>query len=360
MQPLASYMSINRRSVLWGITAPLTAATLQACANPPHKPSHKAQSRTQGSTSASNIFEAFDDRFYKLVDTTQSFETLGQGYGWSEGPTWDSQRQALYFTDVPGNIAYKWQAGAGVTEFLNPSGAQGLTGFREVGANGLLYNRFGKLLICNHGKRAVQIMDIDTKTRTTLVSNFEGQALNSPNDLIESANGDIYFTDPPYGLEGLNGSPLKELPHNGVYKLAKSGQVSLISDALTFPNGIALSPDEKTLYVAQSDPKAMHIYRCNLTQKNAPLELWIDLAPYADNTNPGLPDGMAVDIDGHIFATGPGGIFVISAQGVVLGRIKTGKASANCTFGEDGHSLFITNHDRLRKLRVTTRGLGWA
>lgn len=305
------------------------------------------------------VYDVFDERFHEFIDIRQTFKIIGEGYKWSEGPTWDRKRGALYFTDVPSNIAYEWRAGTKVKEFLNPSGAAGLSGFREAGANGLLYNRSGKLLICNHGKRAIQEMDIETKQRKTLISKFKGKAFNSPNDLIESKAGDIYFTDPPYGLEGLDESPLKELSYNGVYKLTRDGRVTLLADTLTFPNGVALSPDEKTLYISQSDPNAIHIYKLDLNSINSKPELWVDLSSYANQDSPGLPDGMAVDINGNIFATGPGGIFIITPLGEILGRIKTGKGSANCAFGEDGQTLFITNHDRVIKLRTMTLGLAW-
>lgn len=337
-------MSITRRSVLLASTLLLSACT---------------ESRSKNENFETEVYETFDKKFHEVIDKSQSFDVIGKGYKWSEGPTWDRKRGALYFTDVPSNIAYEWRPGTDVKEFLNPSGAAGLVGFREAGANGLLYSRSGKLLIANHGERAIQEMDIETKQRRNLTSKFKGLAFNSPNDLFESKAGDIYFTDPPYGLEGLDSSPLKELSHNGVYKLSRDGEVTLLADTLTFPNGVALSPDEETLYITQSDPSAIHIYTLDLTVLNPTPKLWIDLSSYSNSANPGLPDGMAVDTNGNIYATGPGGIFVITPAGKVLGRIKTGKASANCAFGEDGQTLFITNHDRVMKLRTKAHGLAW-
>ena len=337
-------MLITRRSVLLASTL-----LLANCKSPVQKIKIRN----------TEVYEVFDDKFYDLIDINQSFDVIGQGYSWCEGPTWDRSRNVLYFTDVPGNIAYEWRAGADVKEFLNPSGAANLTGFREAGANGLLYSRSGKLLICNHGERAIQEMDLATKQRKTLVSAFKEKSFNSPNDLVESEAGDIYFTDPPYGLEGLDESPLKELTYNGVYKLSSQGKIKLLANNLTFPNGIALSPDEKTLYIAQSDPAAIHIYALDLTSQNPKPELWLDLSSYSNEANPGLPDGMAIDEKGNVFATGPGGIFVISPEGKILGRIKTGKASANCAFVEIGSTLFITNHDRVVKLQTKTLGLAW-
>ncbi len=341
---------MNRRRVLLGVTV-----FLSAC-----------QSNTQTITASSpkdnssilDAFDAFSPQFFKLIDSSASLTVLGKGYGWSEGPAWDKSRGQLYFTDVPGNTAYVWKPGQEVKTFLSPSGAI-VEGFREPGANGLFYSRSGRLILCNHGKRGLESLDLDSKARTSLTNNYQGQAYNSPNDVVEAITGDLYFTDPPYGLEGLDNSPLKEQAHNGVYHLGENGQVKQVISDLTFPNGIALSPDERWLYVAQSDPKAMHIYRLDLTQPNAQKELFVDLAPYAASGLPGLPDGMVIDDKGHLFATGPGGVFIIAPTGEVLGRIKTGKGSANCTFGEDGSVLFITNHDRLVKIQTLTRGLAW-
>ena len=303
--------------------------------------------------------ETFDNRMLDIIDPAQSLDVLSSGYGWSEGPVWDKARGQLYFTDVPGNTAYVWSSGTGTEVFLEPSGASvgHGEGFREPGANGLLMGQDGRLLICNHGKRVVEAMDITTGDRVTLVESYDGKAFNSPNDLIQASNGDIFFTDPPYGLEGLNESPLKEMPVNGVYKLAPDGNVVRLLDDMTFPNGIALSQDEAWLYVSQSDPDAPLIRRISLKGTFTD-EAWFDAAPYIAD-GPGLPDGLAVTTNGLVFATGPGGVFVLTQEGEALGRINLGRASANCTFGEDGQSLFIAAHDRLMRVRTKVKGLGW-
>jgi len=324
---------INRRHVLVGATL-----AISACQN---------TSLTSLATPKTSIFDSFSPKFFDFIDPQASLSVLGEGYGWSEGPAWDKARGQLYFTDVPGNTAYVWKEGQGVKTFLSPSGAI-VEGFREPGANGLFYSRDGRLILCNHGKRGIESLDLGNQARTLLTNRYNGKSYNSPNDVVEAKNGDLYFTDPPYGLEGLDASPLKEQPHNGVYHRSKNGVVSLVIDDLTFPNGVALSPDERWLYVAQSDPKAMHIYRLDLT------------LPFAGPDLPGLPDGMVIDEKGYLFATGPGGVFIIAPDGEVLGRIKTGKGSANCTFGEEGSTLFITNHDRLVKIPTLTRGLAWS
>jgi len=247
-----------------------------------------------------------------------------------------------------------------VEAFLNPSGAADVEGFREPGANGLLYNSDDSLFLCNHGKRSVEKLDLQTLERQTLADYYFGQKFNSPNDLIVSKSGDIFFTDPPYGLTDLDASPIKELVHNGVYKLANDGAVYLMIDDMSFPNGVVLSPDEQSLFVTQSDPDKPHLYKLDLTQPGADKTLFFDFTPFMGDSFPGLPDGMVVDKSGNLFVTGPGGIFVITPDGTALGRILTGKASANCTFGEDGSVLFITNHDRLIKLQTKTQGLSWS
>lgn len=301
--------------------------------------------------------DIYNDALTGYLDPAAKLETLGTGYQWSEGPTWDGARKRLYFTDVPQNTAYMWEADKGVRVFLERSGASSdaLAGFREPGANGLLMASAGDLLICNHGKRAIEAMNLQTGRRTTLAKTYRGQRFNSPNDIVQARNGDLYFTDPPYGLEGLNSSPLKEMTANGVYHLRPDGGIRQVASDMTFPNGIALSPDEAYLYVSQSDPDAPLIRRIRLADGEVD-PIWFDAKPFTQDGS-GLPDGMVVSATGHVFATGPGGIYVITPEGEALGRIKLDRAAANCTFGEDGRSLFITAHDRLLRIRTRARGM---
>lgn len=318
----------------------------------------------QTPASADIVIERFDAALDDLVDPNAQLETLGGGFTWSEGPTWDGDRGCLYFTDVPGNRAYRWTRDAGVEVFLDPSGipAGEAEGFREPGANGLWYAGGGQLLVCNHGTRSVERLDLASGQRTALASGFSGEPFNSPNDLVPGADGALYFTDPPYGLEGLDASPLKRQDANGVYRLAPSGAVSRLVADMTFPNGIGLSPDGRHLYVAQSDPAAP-VIRCFALLADGGVEeagLWFDATALSGPDQPGLPDGMAIDRHGNLFATGPGGVLVISPDGICLGRIRTGRATANCAFGEDGSTLFMTAHDRLMRLETRTRGLAWS
>ncbi|KCZ57202.1 hypothetical protein HY29_00320 [Hyphomonas beringensis] len=305
--------------------------------------------------------EILDKSARDLISPGARLDVLASGYTWSEGPVWDRKRRCLYFSDVPENTCWKWTEDEGATVFLRPSGAPAdeTNGFREPGANGLAISHDGRLLICNHGRRAVQSMDIDTKQRTTLVSAYDGKPLNSPNDVVEASDGTLFFTDPPYGLEGMNDSPLKAQDANGVYRFSPDGSLTRVISTMTFPNGVALSPDETTLYVTQSDPDAAHLLRMGLGGTEP--ELLFDAAPYMAEDAPGLPDGLAIDETGHIFTTGPGGVFILSADGIPLARIKTGKATANCCFGDpDGRTLYLTAHDTLMRIRTRTRGLGWS
>ena len=194
-----------------------------------------------------------------------------------------------------------------------------------------------------------------------MVSEYGAQRFNSPNDLIEASDGTIYFTDPPYGLEGLNDSALKEMEVNGVYRIDTDGQSSRLVEDMTFPNGVALSPDEKWLYVSQSDPEAPLVRRYAISegelQNPGGEKAWFDARRFMHPVG-GLPDGMAVTAQGYVLLAGPGGVLVITASGECLGRIATGKPTANCAFGEDGRTLFITASDRLIAVRTKVTGLG--
>ena len=340
-------MELTRRSV---ILAGASAATLTACTIPAAAPAD-----------ATGI-DYFSDEMSSIIDVSAEIEELGHGYTWSEGPTWDRARGVLYFTDVPQNTAYRWREDTGVEVFLSPSGVAGLEGFREPGANGLWFAADGALVICNHGRRGVERMNLETQARDLLVDRYNDRLFNSPNDVVEGRDGSLFFTDPPYGLDGLDASPLKQQDANGVYHLSPDGALTRLVDDMTFPNGIALSPDERTLYVSQSDPDRPIIRAFNLSAE-AKIEsdrILFDAKPLMSDSAKGLPDGMAICSRGNLFATGPGGVFILAPDGRLLGQIRTGRATANCAFGEDGRTLFMTAHDRLLKVRTRSLGVQWS
>jgi gluconolactonase len=223
-----------------------------------------------------------------------------------------------------------------------------------------LLDRQGRLILCQHGDRRVARLEADGKF-TTLADKYMGKRFNSPNDGVFKSNGDLYFTDPPYGLLKQNEDPAKELEHNGVYRLsAVDDSVSLLTKEMTFPNGIAFSPDEKTLYVANSDPKRA-IWMAFTVKEDGTLgagRVFADTTSDA-GTKKGLPDGMKVDKAGNLFATGPGGVLVFAPDGTHLGTFSTGQATANCAFGENGSVLFITADMYIGRVRVSTKGLGF-
>lgn len=308
--------------------------------------------------------ERLSPRFDALVDPAAPIEKLGEGYRWAEGPVWVRRGAYLLFSDVPANRMYRWSAAGGVSLFLEPSGLAGPVpaALREAGSNGLIPGPGNSILMADSGSRAIARLDLATRRKTLLATTFQGRRFNSPNDLVRARSGAIYFTDPPYGLAGLDESPLKEQPVNGVYRLDPDGRVTLIDGDLSFPNGILLSPDGRTLYVANSDPRrAVWVaYRLDARGNVARRRVLADVTAEVARERPGLPDGMAIDAHGNLFASAPGGILVMAPDGTRLGRIETGQPIANCTFGDaDGRTLYLTSNNMLARLRTRTRGLGY-
>lgn len=297
----------------------------------------------------------------RLIDPDSPIEVLAEGFVWSEGPVWIEDGAYLLLSDVPGNVMYRWSEADGLSVFLDPSGHPGpdTSGFAEPGSNGLVAGPRGTILMADHGNRAVARLDLATREKTFLATHFGRRRFNSPNDLVCARDGTLYFTDPPYGLEGRNASPLKELPHNGVYRLDPDGSVALLTAGMSFPNGILLSPDEDVLYVSNSDPERAVVMAFPLAGgRIGEGRVFADMTPLVSPGNPGLPDGMAVDQGGNLFATGPGGVHVIAWSGQPLGLIATGTKIANCAFGEDGQTLFLASDTMLARVRTRTRWPG--
>ena len=300
--------------------------------------------------------ERFDPALDAIVAPGAQVEKLAEGFTWAEGPAWIRAGGYLLFTDVPANTLYRWSAKDGLSIFLKPSGYEGpqRSGLREPGANGLIVADDRSILLADSGNRAIARLALDSRRKTMLATHFAGRRFNSPNDLVRRADGTIFFTDPPYGLAGLNASPDKELDFNGVYRLSPDGTVAVIDRSLSYPNGIVLSPDERVLFVANSDPQrpVWIAYDLNAAGEPTGRRIFADASDLLGPTAPGLPDGMAMSPKGHLFATAPGGVLVFASDGRRLGRIRTGAAVANCAFGDDGRTLYMASDHMLARVRL--------
>jgi gluconolactonase len=299
--------------------------------------------------------EIMDQRALEVVNPDAPFTLLGEGYSWSEGPLWIAEHDFLLFSDVPQNTIYKFKQGEGVTVYLKPSGATGIHATdSEQGANGLLLNADGELVIMQHGDRRVAKMQAPVASPqsvfTTLSADFDQKRLNSPNDGIFHSNGDLYFTDPPYGLKDGRKDKNKQLAFDGIYRLSASGKLTLEDASVDYPNGIVLTNDESKVIVAASDRTAAKWYQYDV-QENGGLankRVFYDASDLVGKPGEqGLPDGMAVHSKGYVFATGPGGVFLFTESGELLAKIRTGKATANCALSADELTLYMTAHDTL-------------
>jgi gluconolactonase len=300
--------------------------------------------------------EMMDLDLESIVAAKAKIEILAEGHDWSEGPVWVPTLNSLLYSDIPKNSLYRWKEGEKASLWLKPSGFTGKDPRGgESGSNGLLLDSQGKLLLAQHGDRRIARLETSWEAPeanyTTLADKYDGKRFNSPNDLVQKSNGDIYFTDPPYGLEEGAEDPAKELDFQGVYRLATDGTVTLLTKDLSRPNGIGFSPDENILYVASSDHEQPYIMAYdvqedgNITNGRVFFETW--------------GDGMAIDQKGNVYQTGPGGVFIIAPDGKLLGKILTTQATSNCTFGEDGYTLFITADMYVLWIRLKTKGLGF-
>lgn len=334
----------------------LAAAVLAGCQHARQHPLPDTIKAHNGETFGT--LEVNDPRFFTLIELTAPLQKLASGFDWSEGPVWIKNGGYLVFSDVPSNTVYRWKQGEGVSVFVKPSGYTGAEPRGgEPGSNGLTTDSQGRLVLCEHGDRRVGRIEKNGK-HITLADRFNGKRFNSPNDLAYKSNGDLYFTDPPYGLVGNVDDPKKEIPFQGVYRLKPNGEVTLLTDQMSRPNGLAFSPDEKTLYVANSDPKRA-VWMAFDVKPDGTLgagRVFFDATSMVGPAKKGLPDGLKVDAAGNLFATGPGGVLVFSPDGKHLGTINTGEATANCGWGDDGSVLYITADMYLCRIKTKTRG----
>ena len=301
-----------------------------------------------------------DESAEKFVSSDSKIELLADSLTIAEGPLWLSKLNSLIFTQVQLNKVYRWNEEDGLSVFMDSSGYTGIVPVEEdgiLGSNGMALNSDGELILAQHGDRRVAKLvgwDTDNPTFETLAASYDGKLFSSPNDLAFADNGDLYFTDPPYGFgfEKLLTSTLKEQPVNGVYKLSVSGEISLLVDDITLPNGIALSPDNKTLYVNCSDVEYPFITKFDITDNGIEnRSIFFDGSELV-KTFEGWFDGLKVHSSGVVFSTGPGGVFIITPEGKHLATIGTTSNALNCAFGDDEKYLYITAFDYLARVKL--------
>jgi gluconolactonase len=316
--------------------------------------------------------ERLDPALDQVLAPEAKLEKLAGEFNWCEGPVWNKASNTLYFSDVPMNIIYTWNEKdrLGVFSFASGYSKQDITPRgTELGSNGNTFDPQGRLVTCQHGDRRIVRWNQDG-TKTTLADQWEGKRFNSPNDLIYDAKGNLFFTDPPYGLQPTQPPPApddhkkdKELDFQGVYRLSADGKLSLVIKDLTYPNGINISPDQKTLYVAVSDNDKPVWMAYDLKEDGTVsngrvlLDCSNDKKMHPDRK--GNPDGMKVDQAGNLWATGPGGVWIISPTGKHLGTILTGQQTGNVAWGDDGSTLYVMCDMYIARIRTKTKGAAW-
>ena len=289
-----------------------------------------------------------------LIEKSAKIEILADGFEWSEGPVWSSQLNSVLFSDVPENVIYSWNEDKGLGTFTRPIGYSGkVPNLKKAGTNGLTIDADGNLIICMHGDRKITRLEkLNINRKVTLVNSFDGNLLNSPNDLVYDSKGNLYFTDPPYGLLEGDNDKLKEIEFNGVYKVSPNGDIEVLVKNLTRPNGISISNDEKILYVANSDMNNPVIMQYDLSEEGVKNPSIFFDGRELTKKDIGLFDGLKVHPTGNVFATGPGGVLVIKENGDHIGTIRTEVRTANCAFDENFQYLYMTSDMFLTRIKL--------
>ncbi len=315
--------------------------------------------------------ERLDPAANNIIPDGAALRKLATGYTWTEGPIWIHDGYLL-FADIPSNTIRKLPPKGAVTIYLQPSGYEGSAPFggREPGSNGMTLDTRGRLTVAGHGQRDVyRIEALSEPSKTTILADtFQGKRLNSPNDLVYKSDGSLYFTDPPYGLPTQrDNDPKKELKINGVYRIAgaleqepgappQRDNLQLLIADLPRPNGIVFSPDEKYLYVSNSEPQKIWMrYRVLADGTLTDGEIFYDAT---SDTRPGGPDGIKVDQAGNLYGSGPGGVWIFSPAGKHIATILMPENVANLNWGGDyGKSLFITASSSVYRIDLKIAGV---
>jgi gluconolactonase len=298
--------------------------------------------------------ERLSSEMDEYISKDSKIEIIAKGFNWSEGPVWSKKLNALLFSDVPNNVIYKWDKKNGLSTFINEIGYSGIVpNSKKAGTNGLTIDQEGNLIICMHGdRRIVKLTDWNSNEFLPVATSFNNKLFNSPNDLVYNSKKELFFTDPPYGLRNGDNDKLKELQFNGVFRLSNDGELKVLIKNLSRPNGIAISIDEKTLYVANSDSKNPVIMKYKITDEGVENpEVFFD-GSVLSKKDIGLFDGLKVHPSGTIFATGPGGVLLINKEGNHIGTIRTKVRSANCAFDDKFEYLYMTSHQYLTRIRI--------
>ena len=334
----------------------LALLIIAACNNNNDSKDQTAQT-TEMKYKKTGTLEKVDPALDSIISPGAQAEIIAEGFDWSEGPIWVESHKMLLFSDVPRDTVYKWTEEKGKEVYLTPSGYTDSTPRGgEMGSNGLTLDNDGNLILCQCGNRQIAKLDAPFDNPApkyiSLANNYNGKKFNSPNDVIVSSKGEIFFTDPPYGLEKHMDDPKKEIPFQGVFKVQKDGKVILMTDSLTRPNGLAFLPGERTMIVANSDPDKPNWYAFDMDDKGQFINARIFYSAAGYKASKGLPDGFKIDKKGNVIATGPGGLWIFNSVGKLLGRMKFDEATSNVAFSPDEKTLYITNDMNVLRLKM--------
>jgi gluconolactonase len=332
----------------------LACVAFASCNNNDKKESkaNKMVYKTTGS------IERLDSLLDAVLDKDAKAEIIAEGFEWCEGPLWVAAQNMLLFSDVPRDTVYKWTEEKGKEVYLTPSGYTGtIPRGGEMGSNGLLLDPNGNLVLCQCGNRQMSRMDapLDKPAARyiSLATHYKGKKFSSPNDAVFNAAAELFFTDPPYGLESQSDNdPKKEIPWNGVYKVKTNGEVILLVDSIPRPNGIAFLPGEKQLLIACSDPAKPNWYIYDISGDSLTNGRIFYSTANERKGLKGLPDGLKVNSKGIIFASGPGGIWIFNSEAKLLGKIKLEESASNVALSADEKTIYITNDMQVLRVKL--------